>query len=39
MFVAVVAYLIVAILYSNLIGEPKQEDIAESSGASRSSSS
>ncbi len=33
MFVAVVAYLIVAILYSNLIGEPKQEDIAESFGS------
>jgi membrane protease YdiL (CAAX protease family) len=32
MFVAVVAYLVIAILYSTLIGEPKQEDIAESFG-------
>ena len=33
MLIAVVAYLIVAILYSNLIGEPEQEDIAESFGS------
>jgi membrane protease YdiL (CAAX protease family) len=33
MFVAVVAYLTLAILYANLIGEPEQEDIAESFGS------
>jgi membrane protease YdiL (CAAX protease family) len=32
MFVAVVAYLAMAIVYSSLIGEPEQEDIAESFG-------
>ncbi len=32
MFVAVVAYLAIAILYTTLFGEPKQEDIAESFG-------
>jgi membrane protease YdiL (CAAX protease family) len=32
MFVAVVAYLFIAVLYANLIGEPEQEDIAESFG-------
>ncbi len=32
MFVAVVAYLAIAIVYANVIGEPKQKDIAESFG-------
>jgi membrane protease YdiL (CAAX protease family) len=32
MSVAVVSYLAIAILYANLIGEPKQKDIAESFG-------
>jgi len=32
MLVAVVAYLAIAVLYTSLVGEPKQEDIAESFG-------
>ncbi len=32
MFLAVVAYLVLAVAYANLIGEPEQEDIAEAFG-------